>query len=63
MLPKKKVKTRTAEEKKAQKAAMMIRKTIEPQISKIVEVLNKHLIKDNLRVGCEITWYFDELEK
>lgn len=43
-------------------AGKLIDAVIYPQIKKQIEVLNKHLEKDKIRVGVEITWIFDRID-
>lgn len=45
-----------------QKARKLIDAVIYPQLQKHIEVLNKHLEKDGIMVGMDITWIFDTKE-
>jgi hypothetical protein len=61
--PKKQIKNRvTASDEDCKKAGKLIDVVIYPQIKKHIEVLNKHLEKDGIQVGVEITWIFDKIE-
>ena len=60
---KKKKKIIRAEDEDVAKARKIIDAVVYPQIKKQVQVLNKHLESDGIRVGVEITWFFDKVEE
>lgn len=59
---KKKIKTVKAEDEQIEKAVKLIDAVIYPQIKKLIEALNKHLVDEKVRVGVEIKWFFDKVE-
>lgn len=52
----------TASDDDCRKAGKLIDAVVYPQIVKQIEILNKHLEKDKIQVGVEITWIFDKIE-
>lgn len=51
-----------ASDEECKRAGKLIDAVVYPQIIKQIEILNKHLEKDKLQVGVEITWIFEKLE-
>jgi hypothetical protein len=49
-------------DEECKKVGKLIDAVIYPQIKKQIEILNKHLEKDGIQAGVEITWIFDRLE-
>lgn len=51
---------KTISDEKMKRAIDVIENTIEPRIGKIVEELNEYFKKQNIRVGVELKWFFDD---
>lgn len=54
---------KTISDENLKKTSDFIKANVEPRIVKIVEEVNAFFKKKGIRVGAEITWYFDELDE